>query len=145
MIGILKGMTVTLKHQFTRAVTVQYPKVRPKIPERSRGWLELDSATCTGCGICAKSCPISVITVSVKTTEDKKRLLERWEVRTDRCMFCGICAESCPKGIIRMVPAFELANTDKKAIVNVQAENIFEPADTGSCPVKDECPVKDDE
>lgn len=138
MIGIIKGMAVTLKHQFTRAVTLQYPKERAEIPSRSRGWLVLDQDKCTGCALCAKACPINIISVIMGVREDGKRFVEHWEARTDRCMFCGICSEACPRGILIMVPRYELATTDRSEIRNVQIDVVETPEGMPGCPFAEE-------
>jgi NAD-dependent dihydropyrimidine dehydrogenase PreA subunit len=57
--------------------------------------LELDSARCTGCGMCAVVCPHAVFRI-----EDRRaRLADR-----DACMECGACARNCPGGAIRVRP-----------------------------------------
>ena len=66
---VLYAMRVTLRHLFTPAVTVQYPKVRRTLPLRSlnRHVLTVDLATgklkCTSCDACAKVCPTRCITI----------------------------------------------------------------------------------
>ena len=53
---------------------------------------EVDSNTCTGCGLCVDTCPVSVIVMQ----EDNKALVE------DGCIDCGACVEECPVDAISM-------------------------------------------
>jgi ferredoxin len=49
--------------------------------------LELDRATCIGCGMCAQVCPHQVFMV-----EGRKSAI----VALNACMECGACAVNCP-------------------------------------------------
>ncbi len=53
--------------------------------------LELDSDSCTGCGMCTTVCPRGVFALS----DRKAAILEK-----DDCMECGACARNCPSGAI---------------------------------------------
>ena len=67
--GIAKGLATTLRN-FTRAkVTRQYPEVRPEIPDRWRGRLDLiydpfGEHKCEVCFQCAQVCPVEAIDMS---------------------------------------------------------------------------------
>ena len=47
--SVLIGMKVTFVHLFTPAVTVQYPDVKLKLPERARNRLYVNMDDCIGC------------------------------------------------------------------------------------------------
>jgi ferredoxin len=49
--------------------------------------LQLDVATCIGCGLCETVCPHGVFTVN-----DKKAAINDH----DACIECGACAGNCP-------------------------------------------------
>lgn len=53
---------------------------------------KVDQELCIGCGLCAKRCPFTAITI-----EDEKASVE--EVK---CYGCGVCAVTCPKEAIRL-------------------------------------------
>src|SRR3990170_7755900 len=67
--GIAKGMWVTLRNYFAPKVTRQYPEVRPEIPDRWRGRLDLiydpfGEHKCEVCFQCAQVCPVEAIDMS---------------------------------------------------------------------------------
>lgn len=102
--AILVGMSVTLKNNFRKPVTIQYgyaprwgkKETRPIAP-RYRGRFELirepetGELRCTGCGICAQACPGRCITV---TGESRK--VASYQLDLEKCLFCGLCVEACP-------------------------------------------------
>src|SRR5436309_15978304 len=68
---VLIGMGITLRHLFTPAVTIQYPDVKLKLPERARNRLYVNMDDCIGCDQCSIACPVDCITITtVKSTSD---------------------------------------------------------------------------
>ena len=68
-IGIAKGMATTFRNFFAPKVTRQYPEVRPEIPDRWRGRLDLiydpfGEHKCEVCFQCAQVCPVEAIDMS---------------------------------------------------------------------------------
>jgi NAD-dependent dihydropyrimidine dehydrogenase PreA subunit len=55
--------------------------------------LQLDTATCNGCGMCVNVCPHQVLSIT-----------ERKAVIADKgaCMECGACAVNCPVNAIQV-------------------------------------------
>jgi NADH-quinone oxidoreductase subunit I len=100
--SILEGMAITLGYLFQKPVTVQYPDrtkepVWKSLPQNYRGRLQLDLATCTGCALCAKACPIDVIDIKAVRTERKKGLtVAYFNIYHGKCMYCNFCVEACP-------------------------------------------------
>lgn len=60
---------------------------------------EIDN--CVSCGICAQSCPLSCITLSLSAKQGKYRNLFP-VVDHDSCIGCGRCADDCPMGCLEM-------------------------------------------
>jgi formate hydrogenlyase subunit 6/NADH:ubiquinone oxidoreductase subunit I len=122
-----EGLAVTLAQYFRRPTTVQYPDrtavpVADSLPERYRGFLEVDMDICTACKACERDCPINVIAIDIEKVEDV-RAMTRFDIDMGKCMYCGICVESCPTDArapgdkeqtkcIRMTREFEGATSD---------------------------------
>ena len=118
---------MTLAQYFRRPTTVQYPDrtrvpVVESLPERYRGFLEVDMDICTACKACERDCPINVIAIDVEKRGDE-RVMTRFDIDMGKCMYCGICVESCPvpaqapgdaeaTKCIRMTREFEGATSD---------------------------------
>lgn len=124
--SIFEGLAVTMSHMFRQPATVQYP-YHPKdksvplggpdtLPDRYRGFLEVDMDICTACLKCEKACPINCINIDlekVNLTDDPSekpvRALVRFDIDMAKCMYCGLCQEPCPTNAIRHTKHFESA------------------------------------
>jgi NAD-dependent dihydropyrimidine dehydrogenase PreA subunit len=60
-----------------------------------------DDARCTGCGVCAKACPIDALKVAGKQTE----------VDDSVCLGCGVCVFACKRD------AMHLQHREKRVMV----------------------------
>jgi len=65
-IGMARGMVLTIRRFFQPKVTVKYPEVKPDIPHKFRGRLQLlydeyGTLKCETCFQCAQACPIECI------------------------------------------------------------------------------------
>ena len=112
------GLAVTASHVLRRPMTVQYPDrtpvpVKDTLPARYRGFLEVDTAICTGCQACERACPITCIAIELEKdpANPKQRSMVRFDIDVAKCMFCGLCVEPCPTGAIQHTREFELAST----------------------------------
>jgi NADH-quinone oxidoreductase subunit I len=123
--NMILGLTVTVKHMGKHAVTLQYPKEKWTMPERSRGCVVLttdpqtNKLKCIGCGLCYKICPNNAIKFSSTKDESGKRVADVFEVDTGICIYCGLCEETCPvQGkAIKLVPRYEFSVYDKKELI----------------------------
>jgi len=113
---IAEGMSVTMSYMFKRPATVQYPDrigetpVHKLLPERYRGFLEVDMDVCTACLACERACPIDCIKIDAKKDPETRRLvMTRFDIDKAKCMFCGLCSEPCPTSAISHTPHFEAA------------------------------------
>ena len=126
IISLIKGMLVTLKYFILSPVTLQYPKVKWRIPDRYRGVLTLliDEKTnahkCISCLSCVRICPNHCLELEFKVDENKlkqsgnsapagKRQPVKFTINLGRCMFCGLCVEACPTHALEMNKEYELA------------------------------------
>lgn len=98
--GVLEGMAITFSYLFRKPITVQYPDriaapLNQSLPERYRGFLEVDMDICTGCKACERDCPINCIVIDLGKVGDV-RAMTRFDIDMGKCMYCNICVESCP-------------------------------------------------
>ncbi len=120
--NLLLGMFTTTKHLGRHAITIQYPKERWEIPERSRGMVvlltdhETGKLNCTGCLLCMKACPSAAIQIEVFKDENKKRHLRGFNLNYNVCCFCGLCEESCNFAAIKLATKFEFPAWDKEVL-----------------------------
>jgi len=121
--AIVGGMGTTLKHFFSKKVTIRYPEEKRYLGPVFRGQhiLKRDeegAERCTACGLCAVACPAEAISMVADERKKGEEHLYReekyasvYEVNMLRCIFCGLCEEACPKQAIylqhdKMVPVF---------------------------------------
>jgi len=125
--AVMDGLAVTLTYFFRPPTTIQYPDRIPRpivdtLPERYRGFLEVDLSTCTACKACERDCPIGCIAIDLEKVGDV-RAMTRFDIDMGKCMYCNICVESCPvpnrapgdaedTKCIRMTREFEGATSD---------------------------------
>lgn len=121
-----------VSHIFTKPATTKYPFVKPQLPADSRGKMVYEIKDCNaidfGCGpdfrldikamrgsncrVCERDCPTGAIEI-VKVEEGKLRP----QIDLNRCIFCYQCVETCPRQAIKQSDLYELATTDKSALV----------------------------
>jgi len=126
---VLVGMKITFKHLFTPPVTIQYPEVKLKLPERERNRLYVNIDDCIGCDQCARACPVNCITVdTVKsvpgedlgvTSNGKKKALwvTNFTIDFAKCCYCQLCVFPCPTECIYMTDVFEFSTYERKDLL----------------------------
>ncbi len=126
---VLIGMRITWSHLFTKSVTIQYPNVKVKLPERARNRLYVNIDDCIGCDQCSMACPVDCITIeTVKSTPDmdlgltsvgtKKRLyVPRFDIDIAKCCYCGLCVPPCPTECIKMTDVYEFSEYDRENLI----------------------------
>ena len=126
---VLVGMKITLKHIFVPSVTIQYPEVKPVLPERARNRLYVNMADCIGCMQCATACPVNCIDIeTVKavpadgqriTSNGKKKALwvTKFDIDIAKCCFCSLCTYPCPTECIKMTNVYEFSEFERNDLV----------------------------
>lgn len=126
---VLIGMKITFRHLFTPAVTIQYPDVKLKLPERARNRLYVNMDDCIGCLQCEMACPVDCITIETikaQPTEDlgttstgqKKRLyVPVFDIDIAKCCYCGLCVYPCPTECITMTDVYEFSEYERRNLV----------------------------
>jgi len=74
----------------------------PNVLVTSRFVAALDGPRCTGCGACARACPIEAIQMSDTPAGGSTRD-RRPAVDTSFCLGCGVCALACESRAMRLV------------------------------------------
>ena len=121
--NLLLGLVTTGKHLGRHAITIQYPKERWQVPERSRGMVvlltdhETGKLNCTACLLCMRACPSGAIDIEVEKDEKGKRHLKEFNLNYHICCFCGLCQESCNFAGIKLATKFEFPTFDKKDLL----------------------------
>ncbi len=126
---VVVGMKITFGHLFVPSVTIQYPTVKLKLPERARNRLYVNIDDCIGCDQCSMACPVDCITIeTIKATPDqdlgvtstgnKKRLhVSRFDIDIAKCCYCGLCVPPCPTECIVMTDVYEFSEFDRKNLI----------------------------
>jgi Pyruvate/2-oxoacid:ferredoxin oxidoreductase delta subunit len=73
----------------------------------------VDAATCKGCALCVKRCPVDALQLKV-SAEANNKVGKVAVVDSDLCVGCGVCVHKCPAD----------------SIVLVQNEEVVEPPET---------------
>jgi NADH-quinone oxidoreductase subunit I len=120
---LIKGLATTLRHVFSKPVTLQYPEEKRPVYPRFRGHPELvvnedNTRRCVACTLCMVVCPSNAIKniVPVEGPEHEK-YPEQFVIDLTRCIFCGFCQEACPKAAIKLNNLYELAQYEKQVLI----------------------------
>lgn len=122
--NLIVGLFVTGKHLGRHAITLQYPKEKWPMPERSRGVVVLLSdpesgdLNCTACLLCMKACPTAAISLDrEKNPETKRWFPTRFVIDNTICCFCGLCEESCNFDAIKLTGKYEFSVYDQSELI----------------------------
>lgn len=101
LLELVRGLMVTLRHFFTRKITIQYPEERTPVSPRFRGLHALrrypnGEERCIACKLCEAVCPALAITIESEERADGTRRTTRYDIDLFKCIYCGFCEESCP-------------------------------------------------
>ena len=109
---LLKGMSVTGRHMFSRKITVQYPEEKTPQSFRFRGLHAFrrypnGEERCIACKLCEAVCPAMAIVIDSEQRDDGSRRTTRYDIDLNKCIFCGFCEEACPVDAIVETRVFE--------------------------------------
>ncbi|RME02500.1 MAG: NADH-quinone oxidoreductase subunit I [Planctomycetota bacterium] len=112
ILGLLKGIALTIKHFFRPKFTVQYPEVThtPLPKEEAHQWkprgqhrLNVDEqgrVKCVACLLCQTACPSHCIEITPGPAPegygDRDKYPIEFKIDMLRCIYCGMCEEACP-------------------------------------------------
>jgi len=146
--GLIQGLVVTAKnlvgsfHDPARYTTLEYPEVKPQLPEAYRNFpfLVTENAEdpmgtmrCVACQICEKECPPQCI--YIEKSKDKKPDATGkpqiypavFDIDMSVCMSCQICVEVCPFDAIKMDQVFEIATDNRFGALLLNREQLAKP------------------
>ncbi len=126
---ILSGMKTTFKHLIRPKETMEYPEVRPPIPEGYRGMptLVMDPNSrekCVSCQLCEFVCPPKAIRITPGeiAAESEHAHVEKapaeFEIDMLRCIYCGFCQEVCPEEAIWLQDVYSVSGYSREEMVN---------------------------
>jgi NADH-quinone oxidoreductase subunit I len=122
-------MRITLGHLFVPAVTIQYPDVKLKLPERVRNRLYVNMDDCIGCLQCKMACPVNCIAIetvkslptddlgTTSTGQKKKLWVTTFTIDIAKCCYCGLCVYPCPTECIKMTDVYEFSEFDRNSLI----------------------------
>jgi NADH-quinone oxidoreductase subunit I len=129
---MLKGMSITIKHLFSKKITRQYPEYKRDLPERTRGMLTVDMDRCIACLQCMRVCPDHCISI-----EQEKRDFDGsgkakpypigFVIDDSRCMYCSLCVEVCPVNCIYHTEEFEVQAYNRLELARQFGERPVDP------------------
>ncbi len=64
----------------------------------------IDEKLCTGCGLCAKACPVNAVTMHKNEPGAAPRRSAKLARIEPVCLGCGVCALKCPTGALKLHP-----------------------------------------
>ncbi len=126
--AILGGMSTTLKHLFSRKVTLQYPEQRPEISPGYRGVPTLvkdpnGREKCVSCQLCEFVCPPKAIRITPgeipadAPTAHVEKAPREFDINMLRCIYCGLCQEVCPEEAIWLQNVYSLSGYHRDELV----------------------------
>ena len=127
--AIVKGMSITIRHFFSKKTTISYPEEQREFSKVYRGQhvLKRDDQgreRCTACGLCAVACPAEAITMKAAERKPGEENLYReekyaavYEINMLRCIYCGDCEDACPKEAIFLTDRIVASQYERKPFV----------------------------
>jgi NADH-quinone oxidoreductase subunit I len=122
---IIEGLLTTMKHFFSKKVTMQYPEEKWKVPKGYRGLPKLvmgDDGVerCVACKLCEWVCPVQCITIDIgeyPNPDIRERVPKEFTIDLGKCIVCGFCVEACPVDAIVMSEEHEFSRYNRDELI----------------------------
>lgn len=120
------GLTTTVRHIFSRKLTVESPEERHPLPDPAiyRGVHRLNRdaegrVKCVACFLCATACPARCIDIVAAESPwpDREKYPQTFNIDELRCIFCGMCEEACPVNAIELTSLYDLVGKSREEMV----------------------------
>src|SRR5437660_4314478 len=126
--AIIGGFRVTLRHCFSRKVTLKDPEERWSVPQGYRGapYLVKDQegrTKCVSCQLCEFVCPPKAIHITppgpagAPEAGNVEKAPKEFDINMLRCIFCGYCQEVCPEEAIFLMKDYSLTGSTRKELI----------------------------
>jgi NADH-quinone oxidoreductase subunit I len=126
--GLWSGFKVTVRHFFSKKVTMQYPEEKWVVPEGYRGapYLVRDQENrtkCVSCQLCEFVCPPKAIAITPPgppgspEAGNVEKAPKQFEINMLRCIFCGYCQEVCPEEAIFLMKDYSLTGSSRAEMI----------------------------
>jgi ferredoxin len=81
----------------------------------------VEAERCTGCGKCARACPVQAIAVRARPQHSRGKKPMFGAVDEEVCLGCGVCKPVCTKGALSMAPREQRTLTPESTLARVVA------------------------
>ncbi|MGC8887195.1 MAG: NuoI/complex I 23 kDa subunit family protein [Verrucomicrobiia bacterium] len=126
--AIIGGLKVTVRHFFSKKVTLQYPEEKHLVPPGYRGapYLVKDQegrTKCVSCQLCEFICPPKAIAITPPgpeidpTTGNVEKRPKEFKIDMLRCIYCGLCQEVCPEEAIFLMQDYSLTGLSREEMI----------------------------
>jgi NADH-quinone oxidoreductase subunit I len=127
--AIAQGLATTTRHLvgaafLGKAITQQFPEVRPKLPANYRGVHRLNRdeqgrVKCVACYMCSTACPARCIDIVAAPSPwpDREKYPETFVIDELRCIYCGMCEQACPCDAIELTTLFDLTGLSREEMM----------------------------
>jgi NADH-quinone oxidoreductase subunit I len=139
-IDFIRGLSVTIRHAFSKTITTHYPYEKLTPPKRFRGffghkvidgtepqpgfneWTERmkievipGKSRCVVCYLCKKACPVpQLFEIDGKKLENGKKVVGVFNMNMMLCTFCGFCVDACPVDCLFQSDIHETASFSRR-------------------------------